>query len=214
MGSSVTLEVQERPDIDDLVFMAMQTSFADPDGGGAHLGLQHHPGFPGRSAVNWGGYAQGGGLLSGSGSELPSTPDDANTRDFRWQPKTRYRLEVVRGRELEGGEWAWIGSVTDEHGVRTVVRELFSRGSTLRDPLVWVECFAPCDAPSFAVRWSDASVTTTDGDVIPIRSMRTTYQSVAQGGCTNTTSAIDGSAFTQRTAAERSTPQNVRLSLD
>ena len=113
------------------MFMAMQVSFADPAGGGAHLGLQHHPRFPDRSAVNWGGYARAGGLLAGSASELRSTPADINTRDFPWKAATPYRLEVRRGRRLADGQWAWIGSVTDADGAKTVVRELFSQGSSM-----------------------------------------------------------------------------------
>jgi hypothetical protein len=214
IGTSVYLEVDKRPAIADLVFMAMQVSFSDPAGGGAHLGLQHHPGFPHRSAVNWGGYAPEGGLLTGSASELPSTPDDANTRDFKWRAGERYKLEVTRGHELSNGGWSWVGSVAGENGIRTVVRELFSRGSTIRDPIMWVECFAPCDAPSFSVRWSDAAVRTADDEEIPVRSMRVNYQSASVGGCTNTTSFVDGSSFIQRTNMERSTRQNARLSLD
>jgi hypothetical protein len=214
IGASVTLEVADRPDIDDLVFMAMQVSFDRPAGGGAHLGLQHHPRFPERSAVNWGGYAPGGGLLSGSVSPLPSTPGDLNTRDFPWRAGEQYRLDVVRGRELADDGWAWIGSVTDAGGSRTLVRELFSGGSTIRTPLMWVECFAPCDAPAFTVRWSDPTVTTVDSGQIPIRSVRTAYQTASDGGCTNTTSSVDGSTFTQRTDALRTTPQGARLSVE
>ncbi len=214
IGASVTLEVVDRPDIDNLVFMAMQVTFTDPAGGGAHLGLQHHPRFPGRSAVNWGGYAPDGGLLTGSDSGLPSTPSDVNTRDFAWQAGVPYRLEVVRGRQLDDGRWAWLGSVTVDQGLRTVVRELFSGGSAMRDPLMWLECFAPCDAPAFDVRWSDPAVITAESVSVSIRSVRTAYQTVSQGGCSNTTSAIDGSSFVQRTSAARSTPPNTRLSLD
>lgn len=214
IGAAVTLEVSDRPDIDDLVFMAMQVSFADPGGGGAHLGLQHHPGFPGRSAVNWGGYAPGGGLLSGSPSALASTPDDVNTRDFPWRAGVPYRLDITRGGQDGDGVWAWTGSVTGREGDRTVVRELYSRGSTLRDPIVWVESFAPCDAPSFAVRWSDASVVSVGGATIPVRSMRAAYQSPARGGCTNTTSDTDGPAFSQRTNTDRVTREGFRLSID
>ena len=214
IGASVTLEVIDRPDIDDLVFMAMQVSFTDPAGGGAHLGLQHHPRFPNRSAVNWGGYEPGGGLLTGSRSDLPSTPQDVNTRDFDWHARKPYRLAVSRGRQLSDGMWAWLGTVTDDIGIQTVVRELFSGGSTIRDPMVWVECFAPCDGPPFGVQWTDATVTTTGSVELPVRSMRTAYQSASQGGCTNTTSWADGSGFTQRTNTDRATPSGARLYVD
>ena len=81
---AATLEVVDEPIVDRLVFWALQVSFVQPGGGGAHLGLQHHPRFPASSAANWGGYAPPGegDLLEGSQSPLPSTPNDPNTRDF------------------------------------------------------------------------------------------------------------------------------------
>jgi len=42
---AATLEVIEAPSIERLVFWALQVSFVEPGGGGAHLGLQHHPTF-------------------------------------------------------------------------------------------------------------------------------------------------------------------------
>ena len=74
---AVTVEVVVPPPGDRLVFWALQAGFTDgrrPLGAG-HLGLQAHPGHPGGTAVNWGGYrapALGGGELTGSESPLPS----------------------------------------------------------------------------------------------------------------------------------------------
>lgn len=94
-AAAVTLEVVEPPATDRLVFWALQVSFVKPGGGGAHLGLQWNRRHPGGTAVNWGGYAPDGSLLSGSASPLPSTPDDPNTRDLLWWPRRPYRLSII-----------------------------------------------------------------------------------------------------------------------
>ena len=81
---SVTLQIAVRPAVAELYFWALQASFTGPDGisGGAHLGLQWHPSYPGSGAVNWGGYARDGSILEGSDSALPSTLGNVNTRDY------------------------------------------------------------------------------------------------------------------------------------
>src|SRR5580765_6989789 len=117
---AVTLEVVEPPVVDELYFWALQVSFVDGDRhvGAGHLGLQWYPLHPGGTAVNWGGYRDGGGELDGEPSTLPSAPGNPNTRDFAWRRRTPYRLRV-RG---EGDGW-WTGSVTDlATGETTVVR--------------------------------------------------------------------------------------------
>jgi hypothetical protein len=71
---SVGLTVQQPPRVERLYFWALQVDLVDGRGapaGGAHLGLQWHPGHPGSTAVNWGGYHAGGGELAGSASPLP-----------------------------------------------------------------------------------------------------------------------------------------------
>jgi len=211
-SATVTLEISRRPDLDRLVFFAMQVTFIEPGGGGAHLGLQHHPGHPARSAVNWGGYDTRGGLLSGSDSLLPSSPDDVNTRDYRWHDGVPYRLSIERGDQVDGGRYAWRGSITDvETGTATHIRDLYSASAFLRAPVVWVESFAPCDAPRSEVRWSDASVVTEADDVRPVTAMRADYQPHAAGGCTNTNSVLDGEAFVQRTGQLRTTKSGTTL---
>jgi hypothetical protein len=194
-----TLEVIEPPTVARLHFWALQATFADDRGrpvGTAHLGLQWHPRHPGSTAVNWGGYRPDGrGELAGATvSDLPSATDNPNTRDFPWQPQTRYRLTITP----DG-----TGAVTDETtGTTTVVRRLHlpEPATRLRDPVVWSEVFAECDDPSSAVRWSALTPTPTE--------VHLTYQSFDDGGCTNTDTSYDPTITTavQRTNTERRTP--------
>ena len=77
----------------------------------------------------------------------------------------------------------------------TVVRRLNGGGNALGNPVVWSEVFAPCDAPSVLVRWSDFSPQ-------PL-GLRPTYQTHDDGGCSNTTSRREGVAFLQITNTDR-----------
>ena len=213
-AASVTLDVSRQPDLDRLVFFALQVAFVKPGGGGAHLGLQHHPAFPDRSAINWGGYDPYGDILEGSPSDLPSIEDDPNTRDFFWAPGHPYQLAIEYVDGDDDGMHRWRGSCTDlVNGEHTVVRDLFTRGRFLRAPVVWVESFAPCDAPRFEARWSNATVVNHKGDVRAISRMRADYQPHAAGGCTNTNSFVDGVAFVQRSGQLRSTKAGTTLSI-
>ena len=112
-AASVTLEVTRRPDLDRLVFFALQVAFIKPGGGGAHLGLQHHPLFPAQSAANWGGYDPAGEKLTGLPSSLPSQQDDPATRDFHWDGNRPYQLAIERVSEDDAVEHAWRGSIID-----------------------------------------------------------------------------------------------------
>lgn len=214
---SAVVEIVEPPIVDDLHFWALQATFSRPHGGAAHLGLQHNRRFPDSGAVNWGGYAPKppGGLLPGTASRLPSTPGDANTRDYRWRPHRPYRLTIERGElagEFEGIGWA--GIVEDvTSGARTLVRELLSSGTTLRAPVVWTECFADCAAPSSRVQWSELVATTERGDRIGIEAVKVSYQHRSRGGCDNTNVAADGVGWTQTTNAVRSVGRGVILPL-
>ena len=179
----VTLEVLEPPRTPHLHFWALQMSFVGPAGrriGGAHLGLQWHPQHPGRTAVCWGGYRDDGSgrELDGDPSPLPSATGNPNTRDLTWLPRTPYRLRIT----ADGS-----GFVDD-----TFIRRLRVDGAhTLGGAVVWSEVFAPCDAPTTAVRWSGIGAPA-----------RLTYQSYADGGCTNARTTPDGDgAWIQRTNA-------------
>jgi len=202
---SVVLEVLEPPTVAHLYFWALQVSFVDDAGrrvGGAHLGLQWYDLHPGSTAVNWGGYRDGASLrgsnatsreLDGEESALPSATKNRNTRDFAWRPRTPYRLRVTG----DGDGW-WRGDVTDlTTDETTVVRRLHGGGTLLADPVVWSEVFARCDDPTVTVRWSQPQP--------PWRAVRPTYQSYADGGCTNTRSEPDGDtgAWVQRTSYTR-----------
>ena len=208
VGADVTIEVTHPPVVDDLYFWALQVDFLGA--GAAHLGLQWNRAFPGYGAVNWGGYAPDGALLSGTASPLPSTPGDRNTRDYRWQPERAYRLHVRRA-----GDDLWRGEVTDLATNETaVVRDLHAVSRFLAQPMVWSEVFARCDDATVTVRWSDFAVVTERGDRIAPEALVVNYQSHADGGCANTTSVLDGrGGVLQVTNSERSTRQGTALPL-
>lgn len=200
---SAVLEVVTPPAVDSLYFWALQVSFldGDDDRGGAHTGLQWNRNHPGMGAVNWGGYAPGGGLLRGSDSELPSRPNDPNTRDYPWQPGRRYRLRVSPS---PGRPGSWQGEVTDlATGDASVVRHLDAGGDRLASPVVWSEVFARCDDPPVAVRWSGLEARTATGAVVTPRGLSVNYQARAAGGCDNTTVQVDGTGVVQTTNTAR-----------
>lgn len=211
---SVTFEVLEPPVVDRLYFWALQADFADSatgrPAGGAHLGLQWHPGHPGRTAVNWGGYDDGG-ELQGSRSTLPSATGNPNTRDLTWAVGVPYRLTIRRAPTTDQpppeGAVAWRGTITDlraEHEVD--VRDLYVRGDVIRSAVMWSEVFARCDDPSVAVRWSDPAAIGADGHVTVPDRLAVNYQTHHDGGCANTDVAVDGTGVVQRTTVPRTTP--------
>ncbi len=211
-----TIEVVDPPTVDMLYFWALQVDIGlhGSRRGGAHFGLQHHPSYPGAGAVNWGGYhSGGGGELSGSTSALPSTLDNVNTRDYPWSPSRRYRYRVY-----PSPEQGWRGSITDlTSGEETVVRDLHVEGDELTRPMVWTECFAHCDHPPAAVRWTDLGARTADGDWFEVTDVRINYQTHVDGGCSNTDSSIalgeGGPGFVQRTGTARRADTGTRLTL-
>lgn len=212
---SVTLTVPRRPDLDRLVSFAIQGAFVKPGRGSCHLGLQHHPRFPNRGAVIWGGYNSKGETLEGSESLLPSATGDPTTRDFFWLPDTPYQLTIERGDERPEGTFPWTGSVTDlDSGERTVIRDIISQSPHLRAPVMYIEAYAPCDGPRFEARWSNAIVVLADSGVRAVSSMRVDYQPHAAGGCTNTNSSVEGSAFVQRSGQLRTTKPGTTIRLD
>lgn len=212
-----TIEILEPPLVDRLYFWALQVAFAKPDGGAAHLGLQHNRRHPEARAANFGGYSpqSEGGLLDGIESPLPSTPNDPNTRDFDWEPKRRYRLSIERVSDAApAGFHAWRGAIEDlETGRFTVVRVLFSRGEYLRGPVVWTEAFARCEHPPVAVRWSDLEAVGERKGVIPVSAASVNYQRRDAGGCDNTNTTIDGGGWVQRTATQRTVPSGTHLTV-
>lgn len=203
-----TLTVVDAPTVDRLHFWALQASFVEGAGlgrrlGGGHTGLQHHPRHPGGTAVNWGGYGADGRELGGSTSALPSALANPNTRDMVWEAGRPYRLSIHRG--VEG----WAASVDD-----VLIRDLHVGGEGLMTIMVWSEIFAACDDPSSAVRWTDLSGVTADGDIVRPVAVRTRYQSVADGGCSNTSSDPDGEGgVVQRTNVARTTPPGAVIAL-
>ncbi len=214
---SAVLEVLEPPSVSRLFFWALQVDFVDAQGrrgGGAHIGLQHHPSHPGNRAVNWGGYRAEGGQLDGSVSPLPSARDNRNTRDFRWIPRRRYRLRVYPSPDpAPDGLVAWRGEVTDlETDATQLVRDLYAAGDFLSRPVVWSEVFARCRERGAKVRWSDLRAVDRSGREVSPDTVRINYQQ--EGGCPNTDSALDGAGrVTQTTAVERVTAQGAVLRL-
>ena len=205
---SVTLEVVAPPEVPRLYFWALQADFADAAGrraGGAHLGLQWHPQHPGSTAVNWGGYDAAGRELRGSTSDLPSALRNVNTRDFAWSAHEPYRLTIAAVPSAGGGV-VWRGSVTDSAGTVTVVRDLYPPGDRISGVVMWSEVFARCDHPSVGVRWSEPRAVALDGEPVEPTRLSVNYQSLADGGCTNTDSRIDGVGVVQWTDATRTTP--------
>lgn len=211
-----TLEVVEPPSVRRLYFWAMQVSFAGERRllGAAHLGLQWNPRHPGSTAVNWGGYGPSGqrGLLQGSSSPLPSARNDPNTRDYRWTAGRRYRLVVAAAGRGPEDTYAWEGSVVDlDTGEPTVVRDLYSTGPSLLAPMVWAEVFARCEHPRATARWSDLEAVAIDGEVLIPRAVRVNYQPRVDGGCDNTTVAVDELGLLQITSTRRQIPQGATL---
>jgi len=200
--------VLEPPLTPDLYFWALQVSFLE-DGqrtGAGHLGLQHHPRYPGSTAANWGGYGRDGQELGGE-LLLPSSLNNPNTCDFEWSSGTPYRLRVEPSPSS-----GWRGSITDlSTGSQVVIRDLAGVGAALSSPMVWCEVFADCSAPATAVQWSDPMVETQAGYLIQVDSARVNYQSEARGGCSNTTVTPLGSGLVQRTAADRAVPQDAAV---
>lgn len=204
---TAVLEVVVPPSVDRLYFWALQVSFLDgaESRGAAHVGLQWNRNHPRGRAVNWGGYAAGGGLLAGSASALPSRPDDPNTRDYPWEPGRPYRLRVA---PAPGSPGSWLGEVTDlVSGRASVVRELHAGGDRLGSPVVWSEVFARCDHPSSAVRWSGLEATTAAGHTVTPRGLSVSYEAEAAGGCANTTVAADDRGVLQVTNTDRTVAQ-------
>jgi hypothetical protein len=216
--AAVTLEVLEPPTVPRLYFWALQVDVAGPVGraGGAHLGLQWHPQYPGSTAVNWGGYHASGGELQGSDSALPSTLGNPNTRDLSWAPGHRYRLRVQRvadpgAADLPGGWSAWRGSVEDLlGGGPVVVRDLYLPGDSIVAVTMWAEVFARCDDPPVTVRWSDP-VAMRAGEMTVPAAWVVNYQSHPDGGCANTDSSVDDVGALQRTTVRRTTRQGTHL---
>lgn len=220
-SAAVTLEVLRAPEVTDLHFWALQADFGDRSGGhrgGAHLGLQWHAGHPGSTAVNWGGYDASGRELEGSDSTLPSRTGNVNTRDLGWLPGVAYRLSIA---PVPGGVGWWSGSVVPLGPDRRTpsapaveVRRLHVPGADeLTGFVVWSEVFAPCDAPSVVVRWSDPEAVSVDDRLHRPGTCTTSYQRHEDGGCANTVSIPDEVGILQVTRSDRTVGHGVRLAV-
>ena len=212
---SATLQIITEPSASHLHFWALQASFTDAGGaafGAAHTGLQWNPRHPGGRAANWGGYARTADtstVLDGTRSTLPGIPGDENTRSFSWTAGVGYQFTISRG------ERGWRSTVVDTStGERTVIRELFAGGDRLSGFVVWMEIFAPCDAPTTLVRWSDLAVADeARGAQHQVRSLRTSFPDVS-GACTNNDSRVDDSGWLQLTNDRRTSRTATTLTID
>jgi hypothetical protein len=190
------------PVVPRLYFWALQVGFSG--GGAAHTGLQWLPSGRGVKAVNWGGYAANGRELDGTVSELPSLDGNPNTRLWDWSEGVAHQLRVYRSPTGHG----WRASVD---GV--VVRDLFTAGEWLVSPIVWSEVFAACDDPSVVVRWSGLRAVDRGGATVVPDAATVTYQSVGDGGCSNTDTVVDADGVSQVTSVARHTPHGAVLAL-
>jgi hypothetical protein len=207
------LQVVKPPAVERLYFWALQVCFVEQgrELGTGHTGLQWHPAAP-AGAVNWGGYdAATGDVLPGTGSVLPPV-DGPHTRRYLWLPGRKYMFRVS-----SPSAGVWRSEVTDLQEDRTtVVRDLQVGAGSLAKPVVWSEVFADCDDPPSEVRWSGLEVVDASGCLTRVTSARPTYQSVADGGCSNTESYAAGDCFVQATSrlsARRPSPGVISLSL-
>jgi len=212
---SATLEVITEPTTAHLYFWALQASFTDGRGtafGAAHTGLQWNPRHPDGRAVNWGGYgrtADVSSVLDGTHSDLPGIPGDENTRNYRWRSGAASRFTIDRG------DRGWRSTITDTSTDEpTTIRELYAEGDRLDGFVVWMEIFAPCDAPTTAVRWSDLEVTDASRGVAhSVRSLRTSFPDVP-GACTNNDSRVDTDGWLQLTNDHRTARTATTLTID
>lgn len=201
------------PRSNDLYFWALQASFSGSEGivGAGHLGLQWHRDYPGKTAVNWGGYQSGGSILQGTDSILESALGNPHTRNYSWRAGIRYRLTIDADPALAPG-W-WRGSVTDmSTGESTPIRSLRGRGEFLVAPLTWTEAFCRCDSEPASVIWSDPAGVAVDGTRFVPESARTNYQAESEGGCSNSDSRSLPHGIGQFTGVARSNPTGTILS--
>ena len=63
------------------------------------------------------------------------------------------------------------------------------------------------------MRWSDPEAVTLDGDRITPTRLSVNYQSIGDGGCTNTDARVDGVGVVQWTNAGRTTPQGAVIAV-
>ena len=209
---AVDVTIPAYPVVDDLYFWALQASFSGSEGivGAAHLGLQWHRDYPGRTAVNWGGYRGDGGILEGSESSLPSALANPHTRNYSWQEGERYRLEISRDQE-RGPGW-WQGEITElGTGTTTHIRSLHGEGEHLVAPMVWTEAFCRCDAEPAAVIWANPTGVGIAGETFRPRSARCNYQSEENGGCSNSDSRALPYGLCQFTGVARTNPTGTEL---
>jgi hypothetical protein len=197
---AVDFEVLQEPATDRTYFWAVQATFADAGRsyGAAHLGLQWYPRFADCRAANWGGYASppDQAVFAGTPPALPGFADDPNTRAYPWRAGVVYEFRIRRG------DQGWAGEVADATtGERIVLRELLAGGDRLRDVVMWAEVFAPCEAPTTVVRWTDPRAVTATGEVR--RPGHVGLSLPGDGNCPNSDVVVDEVGIRQLTGVVR-----------
>lgn len=211
---SATLEVLSTPTEARIAFWALGCSFVNISPtvsgvGGAHTGLQWMPLHPNSRAINWGGYLTATGAeLPGTLSSLPSAPNNPNTRDFNWIAGRKYRFRV-----FSPAANTWRATVTDlATSTTTTIRDLTCNATHLGNPVVWTEAFTDCGTTSYHCRWTDLTAVI---NAVPVdaTSVYLSYQSVEDGGCSNTNSFSDGTGIVQRVNTARTNPEGTILTV-
>jgi len=190
--------------------------------GGAHIGLSYGRGA--ERGLSWTGYDERK-LAAGKdwvdarldatlSRELAVADPEDEFRHYRypWREGEGFRIAVA---PTPGRNGWWRGTVTDlSSGEKTVVCDLNAGGDSLGRVMVWSEVFAPCDARSASVIWSDLRGARLDGSIYRPKIVRVNYQPYDAGGCGNTNVEVrPNGAFRQVTNAVRVISQDTELAL-
>jgi hypothetical protein len=198
VAAEADLRIASAPSSGHLMFWAMQAGFAGVrEYGAGHLGLQWWNRYPNNTAANWGGYDERGVVLKGTKLAIPDPLNDGNTGAFTWLPGTTYRLRIDKG------DKGWRGSIHSPEAGTTVLRLLHADGDRLSHVVVWSELFCRCDASSVSAVWSNMVAIDSDGATHAIDRVNISYQSYADGGCTNTNQSCDEFGLAQASNTER-----------
>lgn len=213
---SVDFAVESSPAVSALYFWALSVDFVEAGIGiigGGHTGLQYFPAYPGNGAVNWGGYSNAtGNELPGGPLTNPSAVGNVNTMNYSWVAGRTYRYRIFESPVLNVPK-AWRATITDlTTGVETVIRDLYGGGDWMASPAVWTESFADCDAPPVCSQFTNLQgVDCETSEPVTPSAYLLTYQSCADGGCSNTDTSPAVGGVRQCTNTTRTFPHGVEV---
>ena len=197
----VTLEVVEAPVVDRLYFWALQATFNDAttDHGGAHLGLQWNPRYPGSRAANWGGYANVGQWGVDPRGHSVAAPEHAERPEHP-------RLPVAAGRAVPLAHLAVRRRMARrDHRHDDRAHAARARPSHRRRPTDVADDVVgglrPLRSPERDGALVEPEWTTASGRVVSPTRVRVTFPS--GGDCPNTDVGTDGIGVFQRTNTPR-----------